>query len=91
MFVAKARAIKFQVASFGDDLPADNLAAGRTDIWFHEHHHSDTAERRTAGRAEDPETLDEQLDEGLEQSFPGSDPVSVTSSGNPGSAKNLNS
>ena len=35
--------------------------------------------RRTAGRAEDRETLEEQLDEGLEDSFPGSDPVSVTS------------
>ena len=36
--------------------------------------------RRTAGRAEDRETLEEQLDEGLEATFPGSDPVSVTSS-----------
>jgi hypothetical protein len=36
--------------------------------------------RRTAGRAEDRKTLEEQLDEGLEDSFPGSDPVSVTSS-----------
>jgi hypothetical protein len=43
--------------------------------------------RRTAGRAEDAETLNEQLDEGLEQSFPGSDPVSVTSTAIPGQPK----
>lgn len=36
--------------------------------------------RRTPGRAEDRPTLEEQLQEGLEDSFPGSDPVSVTSS-----------
>jgi hypothetical protein len=35
--------------------------------------------RRTAGRAEDRETLEEQLREGLEDSFPASDPVSVVS------------
>ena len=35
--------------------------------------------RRTAGRAEDRETLEEQLTEGLEDSFPASDPVSVVS------------
>ena len=35
--------------------------------------------RKTAGRAEDPETLEEQLEEGLEDTFPASDPVSVTS------------
>jgi hypothetical protein len=36
--------------------------------------------RRTEGRAEDRNTLEEQLDEGLEATFPGSDPVSVTTS-----------
>lgn len=35
--------------------------------------------RRTAGRAEDRATLEEQLCEGLEDSFPASDPVSVVS------------
>jgi hypothetical protein len=35
--------------------------------------------RRTAGRAEDRPTLEEQLDEGLEGSFPASDPISVVS------------
>ena len=36
--------------------------------------------RRTAGRAEDRPTLEEQLERGLEDSFPASDPVSVTTS-----------
>ena len=35
--------------------------------------------RRTPGRSEDPAVLEEQLQEGLENSFPASDPVSVTS------------
>lgn len=35
--------------------------------------------RRTPGRAEDERTLEEQLQEGLEDSFPASDPISVTS------------
>lgn len=39
----------------------------------------DQRKRRTPGRAEDRQTLEEQLDEGLEGSFPGSDPVSVIS------------
>ena len=35
--------------------------------------------RRTSGRSEDPVVLEEQLQEGLEDSFPASDPVAVTS------------
>jgi hypothetical protein len=35
--------------------------------------------RRTPGRSEDPVVLEEQLQEGLEDSFPASDPVSVIS------------
>ena len=35
--------------------------------------------RRTDGRAEDLPTLEEQLQQGLEDSFPCSDPISVTS------------
>ena len=41
--------------------------------------HAGEMGRKTEGRAEDPETLEEQLDEGLEDTFPASDPVSVTS------------
>jgi hypothetical protein len=36
--------------------------------------------RRTPGRAEDRRTLEEQLQQGLEDTFPASDPVSVTTS-----------
>lgn len=35
--------------------------------------------RRTPGRSEDPSVLEEQLQEGLEDTFPASDPVAVTS------------
>jgi hypothetical protein len=43
--------------------------------------------RRTPGRAEDQETLDEQLLQGLEDTFPASDPVSVTSTSISGGPK----
>ena len=45
--------------------------------------------RRTPGRAEDRETLEEQLREGLEDTFPASDPVSVVSTLIAGRAKKL--
>ena len=45
--------------------------------------------RRTPGRAEDRETLEEQLSEGLEDSFPASDPVSVVSTLIAGRTKKL--
>lgn len=45
--------------------------------------------RRTPGRAEDRETLEEQLHEGLEDSFPASDPVSVVSTLIAGGARKL--
>ncbi len=38
---------------------------------------------RSARAASDTRTMEEQLDEGLESSFPASDPVAVTSSGIP--------
>jgi hypothetical protein len=43
--------------------------------------------RRTPGRAEDRQTLEEQLVEGLEDSFPASDPISVISTVIPGAPK----
>jgi len=49
----------------------------------------ETGKRRTAGRAEDKGTLEEQLQEGLEDTFPASDPVSVVSTTIPGRAKKL--
>lgn len=48
-----------------------------------------TRRRRTPGRAEDFETLEEQLCEGLEDTFPASDPVSVVSTLIAGRAKKL--
>ncbi|HHZ09532.1 MAG TPA: hypothetical protein GX405_12220 [Rhizobiales bacterium] len=45
--------------------------------------------RRTEGRAEDPKLLEEQLREGLEDSFPASDPVAVTSTTIAGRSKEL--
>jgi len=46
-----------------------------------------TKKRRTAGRAEDRPTLEEQLVQGLEDSFPASDPLSVISTAIPGQPK----
>lgn len=43
--------------------------------------------RLTPGRAVDAATLEEQLDEGLEDSFPASDPISVTHTAIPGNPK----
>lgn len=45
--------------------------------------------RRTAGRSEDYDTLEEQLCEGLEDTFPASDPVSVVSTLISGRCKKL--
>ncbi len=45
--------------------------------------------RRTPGRAEDFDTLEEQLCEGLEDTFPASDPVSVSSTLIAGRCKSL--
>lgn len=45
--------------------------------------------RRTEGRAEDRATLDEQLKEGLMDTFPASDPVSVVSTLIAGRSKKL--
>lgn len=45
--------------------------------------------RRTEGRAEDRATLDEQLAEGLRDTFPASDPVSVVSTLIAGRGKKL--
>ena len=44
----------------------------------------DVLARRTPGRSEEPGTLEEQLQTGLEDTFPASDPVSVVSTVIPG-------
>ncbi|KAA3452333.1 hypothetical protein C7I87_02865 [Mesorhizobium sp. SARCC-RB16n] len=45
--------------------------------------------RRTHGRSEEPQTLEDQLQAGLEDSFPASDPPAVVSTTIPGRAKKL--
>lgn len=45
--------------------------------------------RRTAGRSEEPQTLEDQLQAGLEDSFPASDPPAVVATTIPGGAKRL--
>jgi hypothetical protein len=49
----------------------------------------DTSERRTEGRSEDPDLLEEQLAKGLEDTFPASDPVAVTSTAIAGRTKEI--
>jgi hypothetical protein len=88
--INKAKAILVQVANFdaGDTGRHENLKPDTAATIVPEPTEDPkTSERRTAGRAEDFDTLDEQLDEGLEQSFPGSDPVSVTHTAIPGQPK----
>lgn len=45
--------------------------------------------RRTEGRSEEAQTLEEQLQSGLEDTFPASDPPAVVSTSIPGGAKHL--
>ncbi len=45
--------------------------------------------RRTEGRSENPDTLEEQLQSGLEDSFPASDPPAVVSTSISGGAKDI--
>jgi hypothetical protein len=45
--------------------------------------------RRTSGRSEEARTLEDQLQAGLEDSFPASDPPAVVSTAIPGGAKKL--
>ncbi|MCP9231959.1 hypothetical protein NKH80_19005 [Mesorhizobium sp. M0904] len=45
--------------------------------------------RRTPGRSEEPQTLEDQLQAGLEDSFPASDPPAVVSTAIPGGSKKL--
>jgi hypothetical protein len=45
--------------------------------------------RRAQGRSEETQTLEDQLQEGLEDTFPASDPPSVVSTAIPGGSKRL--
>jgi hypothetical protein len=45
--------------------------------------------RRTEGRSENPDTLEEQLEAGLQDSFPASDPPAVVSTAISGGSKDI--
>lgn len=49
----------------------------------------DVGSRRTQGRSENPDTLEQQLQKGLEDSFPASDPPAVVSTSISGGAEKL--
>ncbi len=71
--VAKAKALMVQVATFGD---VESDRADEPDVIG-----SPAVESlRSARSAKDTGTLEEQLDEGLKNSFPASDPLSATGS-----------
>ncbi|QRM55823.1 hypothetical protein [Sinorhizobium sp. BG8] len=73
--IDKARAVMIQLATF--DVDGSTVSAETGD----DERPGDELETRTSARgAGDTGTLEEQLDTGLEDSFPASDPVSVTSS-----------
>ncbi|NRQ17488.1 hypothetical protein BHMPCIPO_04750 [Ensifer sesbaniae] len=74
--VAKAKAMMVQVAAFekgNAEIATASDAGGSPAV----------ESLRSARSAKDTGTLEEQLDEGLESSFPASDPVSATSSSIP--------
>lgn len=78
--IARAKQMMLQVASF--DQPDE----GEADAGANDHPLTESPavmSLRSARSASDTGTLEEQLDEGLESSFPASDPVSVTSSSIP--------
>lgn len=78
--IARAKAMMLQVATFdqpGDGEDDSTLGNDSTGV------SPAVMSLRSARAAGDTGTLEEQLDEGLESSFPASDPVSVTSSSIP--------
>lgn len=79
--IEKAKAMMLQVASFAqtDDEMEDGAEAGDGENGLS----PAVVSLRSARSAGDAGTLEEQLDEGLESSFPASDPVSVTGSSIP--------
>jgi hypothetical protein len=78
--IARAKQMMLQVASF--EQPDE----GEADVGANDDSSTESPaviSLRSARAASDTGTLEEQLDEGLESSFPASDPVSVTSSSIP--------
>lgn len=77
--IARAKAMMLQVATFEqpDDAEAMDHSGADSDRTSES---PAVMSLRSARAAGDTATLEEQLDEGLESSFPASDPVSVTAS-----------
>lgn len=73
--LGKAKALLKQVIE-NDDLPEDEDQAKAGDG-------ADLSVRMTARRRRDADEIEEQLDEGLAETFPASDPVSITTTAIP--------
>lgn len=73
--LAKAKAFLKQIVE-NDDLPEDEDQANAGNG-------PDLSVRMTARRRRDEAEIEEQLDEGLEETFPASDPVSITTTAIP--------
>lgn len=74
------------------ELAIEQLFAAVRDVRAHPHNKQpleNPAARRARGRSEDEGTLEEQLQSGLEDTFPASDPPAVVSTAIPGGAKDL--
>lgn len=72
------------------ELAIEQLFAATKDARAHPHNKQPLekpSSRRTSGRSEEDETLEEQLQSGLEDTFPASDPPAVVSTAIPGGAK----
>lgn len=74
------------------ELAIEQLFDAVRDVRAHPHNKQpleNPAARRARGRSEDEATLEEQLQSGLEDTFPASDPPAVVSTAIPGGAKEL--
>ena len=78
--VDKAKAIMVQLASFDTENVSIKEPYDAQNSKF-DGKEADLPGQSSARAAGDAATMEEQLDQGLEDSFPASDPISVTSSG----------
>jgi hypothetical protein len=92
--IAKIERCRSEIADFDDmkEFATEQLYVSLREVraspdMLHAVEHVEN--RRTDGRSEEPDTLEDQLQMGLEDSFPASDPPAVTSTTIPGRAKNL--
>jgi hypothetical protein len=91
--IVKAKAVMVQIATmFHEEPPQFKTSGGddelpdkpARDASSEAPDSVDTAVRRTPEGGEEKDALEEQLQEGLEDSFPASDPISVVSTAIPG-------